>query len=92
MDKAIIPRAIIQDKMQHAPIPSEAIEMVNKQIIKASDDGQVSTTIYLEDTGLSSLARYSLACRFSDAGYTVTKMFANGSIASLLIEIGRAHV
>lgn len=86
MDEAIIPRAIIQDKMRRASIPSEVIEMANQQIVKASDDGRVSATIYLEDTGLSELARYSLACRFSDAGYTVTKIFSNGSIASLLIE------
>lgn len=86
MSKAIISRAIIQDRMRHAPIPSEVIEMVNKQIIKASDDGQTSTSIYLEDTNLSQCSRYSLACRFSDAGYTVTKMVGNGSLASLLIE------
>ena len=86
MSKAIISRAIIHDRMRHAPIPSEVIEMVNKQIIKASDDGLTSTPIYLGDTSLSQRTIYALVCRFSDAGYTVTKMFSNGSIDSLLIK------
>ncbi len=86
MSVEIIPKWTIESEMNNAPIPDETIEMVNKRIVEAANDGKTSVLVNFESTKQKRLTLYSLACQLEIAGYTVTKMFGNSSLGALLIE------
>lgn len=86
MNVKIIPKCVIESRMNNAPIPDEVIKMVNGKIVKAASDGKTSVLVNFESTKWKQLVLYSLACQLEVAGYTVTKMSGNSSLVDFLIE------